>query len=1084
MTTAFAGRIAQLGPAQRELLERQLQSPPAVNVPLLTSSGGSAVPVSPTQKSMWFVHNLDPAAPVFNNAHALRIRGPLDVEALGWALTSLVRRHHVLRTNYRLVDGELMQVVNETPKSVMVVRDATGQPGEVSGELRRALETEGSRSFDLERDPLYRAVLHRFADDDHILIRTTHHIAFDRWSAAIANREINELYAARIGGREARLPELPVQYPDFARWLLDTLSADTTETRLQFFTSHIAGAPDSMELPADHPRTTPHGPAATLARQMPDELTSSIRAVSRELGATPFMVLLASFGVLMWKYTRAEQILVGVPVASRSRPELTDLIGPFINTVVLRLDLRGQPTFNELVERVRRTSLNMIAHQDLPFDELVRAVAPDRAASRTPLFSMMFDYLNTPHASLALENTEIEPVQLDAGTSAHDMTLFLEDHSAGIRCRWEYRADLFDRATVGGLTSAFEAMVARLVSDPGTGVADTGMLDAPGEQRVRSISAGPTIESSPPGIFGALEATRRRTPEAVAVEAGGTAYTYDQLAVKTQQISAGLRGKGVQPGESVGLLLDRSIDLVAAFLGVMLTGAAALLLDPEQPHTRLTEMLRTAAPAAVLTGIPMDELGDFAVVTIGSLLLDVELGSAATGFTPHMAPDASDPAYIVFTSGSTGNPKGVVVGHGSLANFVASAVSAYDLDSDDRILQFASPGFDTFVEELLPTLSVGASVVMRPEELFASFRAFERFVEDEAITVLDLPTAWWHSWVGDMTNSGRRPPSKLRLVIVGGEPAMANVWRAWTHIAGDVRWINSYGPSEATVVVSTFEPSADYRPTSRVMPLGRPISNTSILVADTSGLPLPPRVPGEIVIEGDAVALGYLGADGTHSGFGPSEPAGRRSYRTGDVGRQLPDGTLEFIGRLDSQVKIRGTRVEPAEIEAALRELPDVLEAAVVPDRQSEFGLVGHLVVKDPSLDPTLIRRQLAMRLPEPMIPATWQMHETIPVTAGGKYDRKLLERLGVERTATANGHLVGPRSESETRLLEIWAAVLGRSEISMTDSFFDLGGHSLLGVKMISRIASELGVELPLRAIFETPTIESMARILEQSNG
>ncbi len=1081
MTATLEGRIAQLGPAQRELLERRLQSPPASSAPLVPRSRGAAVPVSPTQKSMWFVHNLDPTVPVFNNAHALRIRGPLDVEALDWALTSLVQRHHVLRTNYRLVDGELMQSVSETPDSVMVMRNAPGPSDHVSGELRRALDDEGSRPFDLEDDVMYRAVLHRLADDDHILIRTTHHISFDRWSAAIANREINELYAARLSGREPRLPEMSLQYPDFAVWLLDTLSADTSATRLRFFTSHIAGAPDSQELPADHPRTTPHGAAATLARQMPDGLTTNVRSISRELGATPFMVLLASFGVLMWKYTRSDQILVGVPVASRSRPELTDLIGPFINTVVLRLDLRGEPNFMELVERVRRTSLNMIAHQDLPFDELVRAVSPDRVASRTPLFSMMFDYLNTPHASLALENTEIEPVSLDAGTAAHDLTLFVEDHSAGIKCRWEYRADRFDRATVGGLTAAFEALVARLVSDPGIEIAKIGMLDAPGEQRVRSIGAGPTIEASP-DVFKALEESRRRTSEAIAVQAAGNAYTYDQLARKSHQISARLQARGLQPGDVVGLLLDRSVDLVAAFLGVMMAGAAALLLDRGQPGARLMEMLRSAGPEVVLTDTPMDELDDFGTITIDSLLLGAEPGSTGPGFTPRNPP-ASDPAYIVFTSGSTGTPKGVVVGHGALANFVASAVSVYGLGPEDRILQFASPGFDTLVEELLPALSVGASVVMRPDEMFSTFGAFEKFVDDEAITVLDLPTAWWHSWVADMAGSGRRPSSTLRLVIVGGEPASADVWREWTRLAGDIRWINSYGPSEATVVVSTFEPPVGYRPTSRIMPLGRPISNTSLLVVDPCGMPLPPRVPGEILIEGHAVALGYMGADGAQSGFSSGEPGERRSYRTGDLGRQLPDGTIEFVGRLDTQVKVRGTRVEPAEVEAALKELPDVLEAAVVRDRQTDSGLVGHLVVRNARLDSNRIRKQLAERLPEPMIPATWRMHESIPLTPGGKYDRGFLERMPIDRTATANGRVVGSRSESEARLLEIWESVLGRSGISMTDSFFDLGGHSLLGVKMISRIASDLGVELPLRAIFETPTIESMAKIVEQSN-
>jgi amino acid adenylation domain-containing protein len=1081
VTTSLNERIAQLGPAQRELLERRLDAPPAVEVPLTPSSSGSAVPVSPTQKSMWFVHHLDPAAPVFNNTHALRIRGPLDVAALEQALTDLVRRHEILRTNYQLVDGELMQFVGSPPDSVLEVRDAPGYSGDFSGDLRRTLEVEGSRPFDLEHDVLYRAVLHRLADDDHILTRTTHHIAFDRWSAAIANREINELYAARLTGRHPDLPELGIQYADYARWQLENLSADTTEARLRFFTSHIAGAPDSLELPADHPRTRPHGAAATLARQIPAELAARLRVVGRELGATPFMVLLASFGLLMGRYTRSDQMLVGIPVASRSRPELTDLIGPFINTVVLRLDLRGEPSFKELVERVRRTSLNMIAHQDLPFDELVRAVAPDRVASRTPLFSMMFDYLNTPHAKLALENTDIEPVQLDAGTAAHDLILFIEDQPTGISGRWEYRADLFDRATIGGLAGAYDTMVERLVTDPEARIEDIGMLDAAGEQRVRSISSGPTHPTTS-NIFAAIEDMRSLTPGTVAVAGGGKTYTYDQLAVAARQIAAGLQEAGVQPGDAVALLIDRSVDLVASFLGVMMVGGAALLLDRDQPHPRLSEMLRTAAPSVVLSNDTGDGLkaDEFRFVTVESLSFGD--GPETATMTPHVSLGANDPAYVVFTSGSTGAPKGVVVGHGSLDNFVAAAVSLYDLGPADRILQFASPGFDTFVEEVLPALSVGATVVMRPEELFASFTAFERFVEDEAITVLDLPTAWWHSWVADMTGSGRRPPSTLRLVIVGGEPAMADIWRDWTRLAGDVRWINSYGPSEGTVVVSTFEPTADYRPTSRVMPLGRPIPNTSLLVVDPAGQPTPPRVPGEIRIEGDAVALGYVGADGDQSGFVTDEALGRRGYRTGDLARQLPDGTLEFLGRLDSQVKVRGTRVEPAEVEAALRKLPDIVEAVVVTDRESHSGLVGHVVVRS-GLDPSLIRQQLAERLPEPMIPGKWRVHGAIPLTPGGKHDRLLLEALEVERATAQDGGIVGPRSESEAKLLEIWEAVLGRSDISMTDSFFDLGGHSLLGVKMISRISSVHGVELPLRAIFETPTIESMAKVLETAH-
>lgn len=1071
MSTTIAERIAELGPAQRELFEGRLKHPPATDIPLSSHRNGSSTPASATQKSMWFVHNLDSEAAVFNHTHAARIRGSLDVEALGRALRQLVERHEILRTNYRLVDGELTQIVREVPDRVLSVQDRLGAS---DVEISRQIEAEARRPFDLERDDMYRAVLYRLAQDDFVLVRTNHHISFDRWSAAIVNRETSELYEAETQGRPRRLEELTVQYSDFAAWQHATFTEEAIEARLQFFTSHIAGVTDSLDLVTDHPRSNAQGPAATIMKELPEEAAAAVRDLARTRGGTPFMILLAAFGLLIGRYARQSQILVGVPVALRSRPELTGLVGPLINTIVLRVDLRGNPSFAELVERVRRTSLNMIPHQDLPFDELVRATAPDRTSSRTPLFQVMFDYLNTPHAELSLAGMKMESIPLDIAAAAHDLTLYIEDRPTDIRSRWEYRSDLFERASVGGLASAYESLVRRLVAEPGKPIDEIGLLDHDDEERGRLLGSGPT--RSVASLFDAIETRRREHPDAIALESGGAAITYQDLAQSARRAAEGLQEREIGPGDTVGLRLPRSIDLVTAFFGVISAGATALLLDPDQPPQRLEKMIDESKPSLIVTDGSEEDLDvGFPTATLG----EISAVSADASFLPLVDLDPGDPAYVVFTSGSTGSPKGVVVGHGSLNNFVAAAEDLYDLQPTDRVLQFASPGFDTLIEELIPTLMAGATIVVRPDELFPTFEAFERFVEEGRVTVLDLPTAWWHSWVDDMSASSRKPPSGVRIVIVGGEGALADKWRTWTYLAGETRWVNSYGPSEGTVVVSTYEPPPQFRPNSGVMPIGRPIQNARLAVVDPMGHPVPPRIAGEIVIEGDPVSLGYLADAGEGSGFTTGRN-GQTRYRTGDLGRLLADGTFEFLGRIDDQLKIRGTRVEPAEVAAVLRAHPAINDAIVV---GRDDILAGHIVASDPSIDEAELRRFLGERLPAPMIPSEWRFHESLPLTPGGKLDRKLLESLDVGSGDREKEKSVEPRNEVEAKLTSIWEEVLGRTGISMTDSFFDLGGHSLLGVKLISRISSEMGVELPLRTIFETPTIEAIGASLEKTD-
>lgn len=1074
MTGDIARRIAALGPRQRELLEGSLGPPPRGATPISRNSHAVA-PASPTQKSMWFVHNLHRESPVLNTAGAVRIRGALDTRALSAAITGLVQRHEILRTTFHLEDGELKQSVGPVPEKVLEIEEAPGDGDELSEGLRKSITAVLERPFDLASDLMYRAVLFRLGADDHVLVRAGHHIAFDRWSVALANQDTSEMYRSALNGDEPRLLELPYQYADFATWQLGNLEADGEDARLRYFTTHVAGAPRNLDIPTDRPRTRAQGPAAVVRTRMDGSLADSVRRFAREVGATPFMVLLAAYGLLLSRIARTDQLLIGIPVALRSEPDLERVIGPFINTVVLRSDLRGDPSLRELVERARRVALNMIPHQDLPIDELVRSLAPERVTTRTPLFQAMFDYLNTPHLDLDLEGLAVEPIPLDPTSTAYDLTLYMEDLPGSFSMRWEYRSDLFDRATIGALAGAYGILVERMISAPSEVVSDVGTLDPPQEARVRTIGSGPstTVEGT---VLEMLERSLTRSPGSVAIETSDETLTYGELASLSRRLSLALHQRGVGPGQTVALVLERSSAFVVGLVGVMMSGAAPVMLDPEQPAQRLDKMIDMVDPSLVLVDDNARQVKGGDHSTIPSLIGDIGSADKAS-FLPLTPVSPSDPAYLVFTSGSAGHPKAVSVGHGSLANFVDAAVGLYDLSRDDRVLQFASPGFDTVVEEIFPILTALGTVVVSPVELFPSFEAFERFTEENSVTILDLPTAWWHSWVADMNEAQRRPPDCLRTVIVGGEAARTDIWGLWKPLAGPIRWINSYGPSEATVVVSTFEPPATFRPSSPLMPIGKPLQNVSFTVIDESGHTLPPRIAGELVIEGAAVALGYLDPVETLSSFDMRDPILPR-YRTGDRVRLMSDGTFEFLGRIDSQVKIRGVRVELAEVEAAVRAHEGIADAVVVSDGS---GLIGHVVARKPSIDGGQLRDHLSRLLPEPMIPGTWQIHDEFPTTPSGKIDRGTLRVR--EQEPSHRGDSIAPRSPVESQIADIWRSVLKVPAISMDDSFFDLGGHSLLGVKMLSEILSSFGVQLPLRAIFEFPTIEAMARLVEDAD-
>lgn len=1081
MNRALAARVVELGLAQREVLEQRLAARTVPAPPLVRgSSVGGESPASASQRSQWFVHQLDPHDTAFNKTDAVRITGPLDTGALERAVSALVARHEVLRTVYRTVDGEPVQVVGPVPASVLRLVEWEGvRGGRLPAEVRRAIIAEANRPFDLSCDLLYRVVLHRLGENDHVLTRTSHHIAFDKWSSAVANRELGELYAAMRDGRGSALSPLPLQYSDYAAWQRDLLTPQARAAHVDFFTAHLAGAPVVIDLPTS--RTRPARPShrgATVATELPPAVVEQVRTVARAHGATAFMVLLAAYGVLVGGYVREEQLLVGVPVAGRNRQELEGLIGVFINTVVVRIDTRHGPTFAEMIRRVRRSALGVIAHQDLPFSELVKEMAPDRPGNRTPLFQVMFDYINTPDAALTLDGVDLEPIRLADEGAVYDLTLYVHDRGPSMRMVWEYPSDLFDRPEVAALAEAFTALVTAAVGAPHTPAADLPVLGEAALERTRRAGSGP-IRPHDGSVIDAVLRSAAVRPGAPAVRCGDDTLTYGELAGLTCRLAAHLHAIGVGVGDRVGVLVAESSSLPVVLLAIMASGATAVLLDPGQPRPRLEAMIAKAGvEVAVVAG---DGVG--AAAELGVQAVEVDTDDARPDGGPPLIPVPAEAAYVVFTSGSTGSPKGVVVGHHALANFVSDAVGRYGLEPSDRVLQFAAPGFDTVLEEILPTLVAGGTVVMRTADQFPTFEAFVAFVHRERVTVLDLPTAWWHAWVDEMEHHGGEVPASVRLVIVGGEAASTRRWTVWRRVAGEgIRWVNTYGPSETTVVVAAFEPPPGWSGSgSPVVPIGYPITNTRFSAVDGSGRSLPPYLVGELEVGGTPVALGYLG--GGDSGFveDPVRPP-TPSFRTGDLVRMLPDGMFEFVGRVDGQVKIRGTRVEPGEVEAVLRLHPRVRDAAVVAvESRGELVLAAHLV-SGGDVDVADLRRHVAARLPIVMMPVEWHGWPALPLTPSGKIDRlRLTEAMAPERTiGTEPG--TAAATPTEQRLGAIWASVLGRSGVGRNDDFFDLGGHSLLGVRLISRIADSFGVELPLRTIFDAPTLSAMATVLDRT--
>jgi amino acid adenylation domain-containing protein len=1033
------------------------------------------------QQRLWFLEQLGPGNTAYNLAFAVRLRGHIDTAALGAALSAVVARHETLRTSFVVRDEEPLQVVAE-PATVanLPLVDLQQLPNaERDAELDEVLRADAQRPFDLSRDLMLRPLLVRLAPDDHVLLITLHQIVSDGLSLKILARELSELYNAHLEGRSATLSPLPIQYRDYAVWQRAAMTGDMFRSQLAYWTQRLTGMPPTLELATDRSRPPVlnyQGAQETVV--LSSELANALKALSRREQATLFMTLLAAFQALLQRYTGTDDVVIGTAIAGRQRPETEALIGFFVNVLALRTDLAGDPTFREMLARVRDVVLGAFDHQDLPFEKVVEALRPERSLSWLPLVQVMFLFQDPDPAVLALAGVTATPLDVDARTAQFDLALSVTETPHGLVVKLTYRTQLYEPATIRRMLGHYHTLLRSIVADPDQRLSRLPLLTPPEHHQL--LVEWNATHAPVPGqcVHELFEAQVRRTPDATAVTLDGQSLTYRELNQRANQLARSLQRRGVGPDVLVGLCLDRSLDMIVALFGILKAGGAYVPLNPADP--RLGFMLRDAQVSVLVTHRPI--LQRLPLTGVPAVCLDDEWHAIAHEADHDVASpvELHNLAYVIYTSGSTGTPKGVMIPHGAVSNLMAWLLAALPSDGTEIHLQRSPVTFDASVHEIFHPLLAGAKLVLLPPRVHRDPRALIDIIRTEHISRLMLVPSLMQAMVEE---PGLKTCSSLRCVMCGGEVLSWNLVRRFREYL-DCEVVNLYGPTETTVWGTSYTiPSSAPAKYGETVPVGRPLSNTQLYILDPCMQPVPIGVPGELHIGGLGLARGYLGRrEMTAERFVPnpfSSTPGDRVYKTGDRVRYLPDGTIEYLGRLDYQVKIRGFRIELGEIEATLRDHPAVGDTVVVAREETsgDKRLVAYVVPRPNTLAAQdVLRRFVQARLPQYMVPSAFVALPELPLTSSGKVDRR---RLPTPDFASATGECVPPSDPIERQLVRIWEALLGVRPIGVTNNFFELGGHSLLAARLVAHIEKTLGKELPLSAIFQAPTVERLARLL-----
>lgn len=1046
---------------------------------------GGPLPLSFAQQRLWVLDRLSPGTTTYLMTAALRLRGPLDDRALRGALDALVARHEVLRTRYPVIDGEPSQVVDPPAPVELTETDLTGL--DAAGRARRlaALGTSERQPVDLAAGPVLRAVLARCAAEEHMLFVTVHHIAADGRSQDLLVRELAEQYR-RLSGEGSPPPVPPaLQYPDFAVWQRERLTEERMEDGLGYWRKRLSGlAP--LELPTDRPRPTVREESGAVAPfTVPVEVATALTRLAHEHGATPFMACLAAFQVLLSRYTGSSDIAVGTPVSGRDRPETQEMLGLFLNTLVLRTDLSGDPGFAEVLTRLREGALDDYGHQEVPFERLVNALAPERDPSRTPLFATMFlwEGAGGQAAARAEDSGEgtlsMDPAAVGESTAKFDLTLSLTERPDGsLSGGLNYATALFDPATAERMAGHFTRLLAAAVAEPDAPV--TGLELMSGTERQQVLHDWNDTSTRYPGstLHGLFETQAAATPDAVAVTDEAGELSYAELDRRADAVAAALRVLGAGPGTVTGVCLDRSRGLLVALLGVLKAGSAYLPLEPELPAERRQYMLADSGARILLTGTDAGPAGDSpAAVTVLPLGRDGLLpGSLPSreGTRTAAATGPGDAAYVIYTSGSTGRPKGVLVEHRAIVNRLQWMQQEFGLDASDRVLQKTPMGFDVSVWEFFWPVATGATLVMARPGGHRDPDYLARVIAEESITTLHFVPSMLRAY---LSGPGTPLPC-VRRIVCSGEALPGDLVTASAERLG-VTPHNLYGPTEAAVDVT----SARCVPGQRVT-IGKPIANTRTYIVDAALRPVPVGVPGELLLGGVQLARGYLGRPALTAGSFVPDPfggtPGGRLYRTGDLARYLPDGSIDYLGRLDHQVKIRGQRIEPGEIEAVLHEHPAVAAAAVAVHDQRLVAYLTGGPGRDAAPDTDGIRTWLRERLPDAMVPGDWMVLDTLPLTANGKTDRKALPAPDRSRDSRS-GEYTAPRTPAERAIAEELAAALDLDQVGVHDRFFDLGGDSIRAIRAVGALQGR-GLTLSVQHLFTHPTAAGLATVATEA--